>query len=45
MWLREVEKWLQIAVKVESQINPLAKKLRLTTVFKSPLALCETHSV
>lgn len=43
MTQREVEKWLLRTVREESQINPLAKKLRLTTAFKDPAALHETR--
>lgn len=39
---REVETWLLRAVREESQINPLAKKVRLKTAFKGPLAFHET---
>lgn len=33
MTQREVEKWLLRAVREESQINTLAKKMSLTTAF------------
>ena len=38
---REAEKWLLRSVREESQIKPLAKKLRLTTAFKGLSALHE----